>query len=223
MSKEQLYTDLTQQILTMALSPGEALDETRISEKYKLSRTPIREVFRQLAGEGYIQLLPNRGATVASMDHQTLRQFFMTAPMLYTAIGQLAAQNRERGVDALQTAQWAFKRAVEASDVDGMSMHNDTFHRAMGDLAGNPYLKPSYERLLIDHARINRTFYRVTNEGDESRVHEAAAHHDQMIAAIEAGDVSAMSQLVDEHWGLSRDHMERYVRPDPLQVGWKLA
>ena len=58
MNKEKLYRDLKKQILTMELEPGQALDETTLSESYSISRTPLRDVFRQLAGEGYLTLIP---------------------------------------------------------------------------------------------------------------------------------------------------------------------
>ncbi|MFS2068070.1 GntR family transcriptional regulator [Pseudomonas sp. CT11-2] len=45
-----LYEDLKRQILIMELDPDEALDDVVISERYGLSRTPVREVFRRLAG-----------------------------------------------------------------------------------------------------------------------------------------------------------------------------
>ena len=51
-SKSSLYNDLKRQILTMELHPDEALGEVAISERYGLSRTPVREVFQRLAGDG---------------------------------------------------------------------------------------------------------------------------------------------------------------------------
>ena len=52
MNKDQLYSDLKKQILTLVLEPGTSLDEQSLSERYSISRTPLREVFRTLAGEG---------------------------------------------------------------------------------------------------------------------------------------------------------------------------
>lgn len=63
--KTCLYEDLKRQILTMELDPDEALDEVVLSERYGLSRTPVREVFRRLAGEGYIDIRENRGARLS--------------------------------------------------------------------------------------------------------------------------------------------------------------
>ena len=78
--KSTLYDDLKRRILTMELDPDEALDEVAISERYGLSRTPVREVFRRLAGEGYIDIRENRGARVIPMNNSTLRNYFLVAP-----------------------------------------------------------------------------------------------------------------------------------------------
>jgi DNA-binding GntR family transcriptional regulator len=75
------------------LEPGAYLDETELAEIYGISRPPLREVLRQLAGEGYVVLHENRGAQVAPMSHKTLRNFFVAAPMIYAATTRLAAEN----------------------------------------------------------------------------------------------------------------------------------
>lgn len=219
MKKESLYTDLKRQILTMELEPGASLDETRLSEEYQISRTPLREVFRRLAGEGYLEIVSNRGAYVASMNHKTLRNFFLTAPMLYAAIGRLAASNATpKQVESLRAAQREFRNAALRQDSDGLIYWNDRFHALMGEMAANPYLKPSYERLLIDHARISQTFYRPHDPNMADNMQQALDQHDAMIECIATGQAEAMVGLIREHWELSRSHMEMYVRPDPLPI-----
>ena len=83
MKKEEIYQDLKRQILILKLLPGELLDEVSLSKKYLISRTPMREIFQMLAGEGYLEIIKNKGAKVSSMNHKTLRTFFLTAPMMY--------------------------------------------------------------------------------------------------------------------------------------------
>ncbi len=85
--------DLRRRVLTQAFEPGDYLDETELSEAYGISRPPLREVLRQLAGEGYVVLHENRGAQVAPMTHKTLRNFFVAAPMIYAATTRLAAEH----------------------------------------------------------------------------------------------------------------------------------
>ena len=219
MKKEHFYQDLKRQILTLKLAPGTGLDEASLSKEYDISRTPLREIFQRLAGEGYIEIISNRGATVSSMDFQTVRNFFITAPMIYAAIGRLATTNATREqLNELQEAQDSFRDAVKQQKLDGMVFYNDCFHRLIGEMASNPYLQPSYERLLIDHTRISQTFYRPTDAEMITDLEQAVDHHEAMIEYIAIGDAERMVTLTQAHWDLSKAHMERYVYPDPLPV-----
>lgn len=216
-SKEQLYEDLKRQILTLELEPGSNLDETRLSQLYGISRTPLRDVFRRLAGEGYIQIRDNRGTFVAPMTHRTLRDFFMTAPLIYATIARLAARNAQpEQIERLRAAQAAFRQAVAEQQPEALVYWNDQFHHIMGEMADNQYLMPSLKRLLIDHARIGQTFWRSRTAEEESRIEAASDQHDRFIALIEARDEEAVVALTSEHWDLSRQHLELFVRPDPL-------
>jgi len=217
--KAQLFEHLKEAILTLRLRPGADLDESSLSEEFSLSRTPLREVFRQLAGEGYIDLRENRGARVSEMSHTTLRDFFLAAPMIYGAVLQLAAKNaRPDQIEALKRAQEDFRQALRAGTPADRAMANNRFHEITGEMADNIYLLPSYKRLLIDHARIGMTFYRPQDDKMVRNLAEASDQHDAIIAAIEAGDEAAAARLAIDHWNLSRDQIERFVMPAGLDV-----
>ena len=217
MDKQAIYNELKKGILTMSLEPGAALDEASLCKRYQISRTPLREILRALAGEGCVEIVSNRGAYVSSMSHKVLRDFFITAPMIYAAIGRLAAVNANTGqIERMREIQAKFRAAIESGVSADMVYWNQCFHALMGDMADNPYLKPSYDRLLIDHARISQTFYRPRDPEMEKRMFSALAHHDEMIVAIEAGDSQRIVDLIVEHWELSRDLIEYFVKPDPL-------
>lgn len=219
MNKDQLYLDLKKQILTMVLEPGESLDEKSLSEQYAISRTPLREVFRQLAGEGYLTLVSNRGASVSSMNHKIMRDFFLTAPMIYSAIGRLAAENaRTTQIEEMKLANDNFNQAIKAGNLLEVIFWNNQFHVIMGEMADNSYLKPSYDRLLIDHARISQTFFRPRDPDMQTRMKTAIGHHLTMIEAIENSDSARMVELILEHWKLSKDRFDFFVRPDPLSI-----
>ncbi len=218
-SKERLYADLKRKILTLSLEPGAYLDEMRLSADYGISRTPLREVFRRLAGEGYILIRDNRGTIVSPMSHKSLRDFFQTAPLIYASIARLAARSATpEQIKGLKAVQKTFRKAVETEAIDDMVFWNDRFHFDMGLMADNQYLMPSLRRLLIDHARIGQTFWRARSQPMRARIKEAADHHDRFIEVIEAADEDAAVALTLDHWALSRDHIELYVRPDPLPI-----
>jgi len=214
-----MLAELKQEILTLAREPGEDLDEATLSTKYGLSRTPLREALRELAGLGYVKLHANRGARVADMSHRTLRDFFLAAPMIYGAILRLAARNATPGqIDRLKRAQDDFRDALRRGVARDRAMANHRFHAITGEMAENAYLQPSFERLLIDHARIGMTFYRPRDAGMADKLNQASAQHDAIIAAIEAGDEDRAGALAVDHWTLSRGQIELFVMPGGLDA-----
>lgn len=215
--KAALSGHLRQAILTLELEPGSDLDEIALGETFELSRTPVREVFRALDGLGYVELRENRGARVAALAHTTLRDFFLAAPMVYSAILRLAARNaRPEQVAALKEAQEQFRTALKSGNAAARALANNRFHEITGEMAGNIYLLPSFHRLLIDHARIGMTFYQPRTNEMAGNLDAASRQHDEIIAAIEAGDEERAAQLADEHWALSRGQIELYVMPSAL-------
>lgn len=221
-SKESILTHLRRQIITLELAPGAMLDEAALCAEFDISRTPMREILRRLDGEGFVQVRENRGVIVAPMDLRSMRQFFLTAPMIYAAISRLAAQNAQpEQLDWLTEIQNAFKKAVASASVEQMVYYNDKFHYQIGEMADNPYLQPSLQRLLIDHARIGQTFWRADKQASAhtpDKIAEACRHHDEMIAAFAAGDEELAVQLTLQHWELSRADIETYIHPDPLAL-----
>ena len=217
--KYALYAHLKKSIMTLAMVPGSSLDEAGLSQDFDLSRTPLREVFRDLAGEGYIDLHQNRGARVSEMSHNSLRDFFQAAPMIYGAIMRLAAQNAssDQIVD-LKAAQSQFKSSLSNGQAADRALANNKFHEITGQMAGNIYLLPSFHRLLIDHARIGMTFYRLQTNGIDENLTKASAQHDDIIAAIEAKDEAQAALLADSHWALSRNQIESFVMPTGLDL-----
>ncbi|MBA1347100.1 GntR family transcriptional regulator [Rhizobium sp. WYCCWR 11146] len=218
--KANLGLALRRRILTMELSPGAVLDEVALSEEFGLSRPPVRELMRQMAGEGYIELEANRAARVSSMSYQSLRDFFLLAPMIYITASKLAAENGTRGqLDVLKQVQQSFRRAVDNCDVEGRVFYNDQFHRQIGEMAHNVYLVPSLRRLQIDHARIGKVFYKHPNTPRmQEELELATQQHDEMIDAIEKRDPDAAGELARFHLELSRRNMAMYSAPEGLET-----
>lgn len=216
--KTALAEALKRQILTLELEPDHDLDEVELSEQYGISRTPVRDVLRRLAGEGYVEIRENRGARVISMNHATLRDFFLVAPLIYEAVGRLAVQNVRSGqLDQLEECQRRFRAAVTNDEAEAMVFENNTFHAIIGAMAHSVFLQPSLNKLLIDHARIGHTFFRPRNAKMRANLALACKHHDQIIAAIAKRDAAAVVRIVHEHWELSRSDMEMFIAPASLE------
>ena len=215
--KAAVSSHLKTRILTMELKPGADLDEAALCEAFDLSRTPLREVIRDLAGEGYVDVASSRGARVSEMSHRTLRDFFLAAPMIYEAILQLAAENAsEEQLASLSEAQNACRAALRSTSVADRALSNIRFHEITGEMAGNVYLLPSFRRLLIDHARIGMTFFCPRSPEMLEKMASASAQHDAIIAAIRGRDAQEAAILARAHWELTRDQIEQYVLPSAL-------
>jgi len=201
------------------LPPGQPLDEVLLSERYDLSRTPLREVLQRVAGEGYINLEAHRSATVSSMDMATMRTFFQCAPMIYAAVSRLATEQATPDqIVALKKIQSKFRKAVEKNVTADMSMLNHQFHEQLGVMADTPYLLPSLGRLLVDHTRMSHRFYRVRKSSSRKRIDEACRQHDEMIEAIDNREPARTVELTVAHWELSRSEIDKYVLPDSLAI-----
>ncbi len=219
--KEEAYSDLKRRVLTLDLAPGSTLDEIVIAQAYGLSRTPLRDVYQRLAGEGYIDLETNKGASVSSMDLATMRNFFQSAPMIYAAIARLATEQASaEQLASLKKIQMRFKRSVDKNASSEMSVHNHHFHEQLGEMAGSTYLQPSLCRLLIDHTRMSHRFYRIRQKKSQSRIIKSSEQHDQMIDAIQNREPARCVELTLEHWELSRGELDKYVMPDALPVDY---
>ncbi|REF73098.1 GntR family transcriptional regulator [Paracoccus pantotrophus] len=216
--KQVLALELRRRILLMEIAPGAVIDEQELAEEFGLSRPPVRELMRQMAGEGYIELEANRPARATSMSYHALRDFYLVAPMIYIASTRLAAENaRPADIAKLRRIQDEFRAAVEGGDVDARIFANDAFHLEIGNIARNAYLLPSLRRLLIDHARIGRTYYR-DDVSDKAELATAAAQHDQIIDAIERRDPETAGRIVQAHLELSRRNMAAYAVPEGMEI-----
>lgn len=217
--KAACLEDLRMRILKQEIAPGSDLDEVSLCAQYGISRTPMREIFQRLSGEGYLRIEQNRGAKVTSMDLNVMRMFFQTAPLIYANVARLAAENRRSDeIPALKDIQEEFRAAVQAGDTSKSALLNHAFHEQIGVMSHNPYLRASLGRMLIDHTRLSQTFYRPTSDDEKSRVAKAIEQHDAMISAIEHQEPAIAVDLTINHWNLSRDRLERFVSPDPLPL-----
>lgn len=217
--KDTCLADLKRRILSTDLEPGCALDEAKLADQYGISRTPMREVLQRLSGAGFATQEDNRGTKVSPMDIATLRVFFQTAPLVYANIARLAAEHRtEAQLQDLRATQAAFTDANTAQNPGKAALHNHRFHEIIGEMAHNPYLAPALNRMLIDHTRLSQTFYRPQTDAEATLVTTAQDQHDAMIDAIAERDALRVTDLTLQHWDLSKDRMERFVRPDPLPL-----
>ncbi|ODS56949.1 MAG: AsnC family transcriptional regulator [Agrobacterium sp. SCN 61-19] len=194
---ESVYKALRHEILTMERPPGSPLDETRLSEHFGMSRTPIREALLRLTSEGLVTSLPNRNTIVAVIDFSSLPTYFEALCLMYRVTTRGAAKRSgDAWMAEIIRQQQAFSRAVEAQDAFAMIEANREFHVAIAERAGNPYYTTFFARLLDEGRRILRLYYQTFDDRLPRRYVE---EHEKIIEAIRSGDVEEADRLSVAH------------------------
>ncbi|SHH58833.1 DNA-binding transcriptional regulator, GntR family [Desulfofustis glycolicus DSM 9705] len=192
-----VYQSLRKEIQTLALRPGEALDETTLARKFNTSRSPVREALIKLAGDGLVVMLPNRSTLVASFDLLLLPKYLDALSLLQRSTHHLAALNRrEDHLAAIKEAQSIFLSSVGEQSATAAIEANLKFHLAISEASGNPYLTHAYKRLLNEGIRMQHMHIEYLGwTPDEPGVME----HQAMIETIQARDPNAAEQLARSH------------------------
>ncbi len=194
---ESVYKALRHEILTMERPPGSPLDETRLSEHFGMSRTPIREALLRLTSDGLVTSLPNRNTIVAVIDFSSLPTYFEALCLMYRVTTRGAAKRQgDAWMAEIIRQQQAFSRAVDAQDAFAMIEANREFHVAIAERAGNPYYTTFFARLLDEGRRILRLYYQTFDDRLPRRYVE---EHEKIIEAIRAGDVEEADRLSVAH------------------------
>lgn len=89
---EKIYNAIIEAILKKELKPGERLTELELAQKYGISRTPIREAFRKLQSEGFLNIIPRKGAVVAEITEERVVEFYEVKGVLEAYAGELAVK-----------------------------------------------------------------------------------------------------------------------------------
>src|SRR5919109_4415462 len=102
-------------IVSGRIEPGTVLRQEQLSERFGVSRTPIREALRRLAALGLVSFVPNRGVRVRTLSHEELREAFLVRAELESLATELAAPRMtEEDLAELEEAEARFSEATQA-------------------------------------------------------------------------------------------------------------
>src|ERR1700751_12363 len=113
----RLYADLHSDIITGRLRPGASLSETKVADQYGISRTPVREVFRRLAEEGFLRVVPQVATYLAPINLAAVTDSqFIREPLECRAVALSAERASEREIRALRQELRTQEQAIAAGN-----------------------------------------------------------------------------------------------------------
>ena len=191
---DQVHRVLRERIQTRTLGPGHRLSVPALAQEFGLSRSPVREAVQHLVAEGLAEERPNQGATVASMDLQTLADMYeVRAPLDGLAARLVTGHVDSNLLDELTASLALHRRALDDGDVDGIITADLDFHGAIARRSGNAQLWSLLEPI---HRRVA-----VAILAGEPLVWPADAlvEHEAIVAAITSGDPAAARDAAEGH------------------------
>lgn len=204
------YEALRDEILTLALAPGQLLDETTLADRFGMSRSPVREALIRLAGEELVVMLPNRSTIVAPLDVTAFPKYVEALDIAQRVNTRLAAELRtEDDLAAIAQAQVRFEAAVATGNHLAMSEANKGFHMAVAAAGKNPFLAGFYERLLDQGRRMLHLHFDYIERTSEGYL--LTGEHAEMLEAIRARDVEEADRLAHAHTRQFRDNFLRFM------------
>ena len=101
-------------IVSGELAPGSVLRQEQLSERFGVSRTPVREALRRLAALGLVSFEPNRGVRVRTLSHDDLREAFLVRAELEALVTEIAAQKMTpEALEELEECEQRFARLTK--------------------------------------------------------------------------------------------------------------
>ena len=186
---------LRRMIVEGELAAGEKIREKLLTSRFGVSRTPLREALKVLAAEGYLELIPNRGAVISSQTEDELREIFPILAALEGMAGELAAQAASpeeiaevaRLTDDLgdtfarndRPTYFEVNQAIHAAIL--RASRNDTLIRMHGQLAH----------------RVQRARYRANLTPE--RWSKALEEHRRIASTLAERDAAALGRLMRVH------------------------
>lgn len=191
----QLRIWLENEIADGRLRPGERIDEKRLCERFKVSRTPVREAFLQLASVGLVTFRPRQGAVVAKMSVKEVAAMWEMLTGLEALCAELAARRMPRAMRAeLAAVHKRSKALLGTNDVAGYDKANRRLHELIYIGSQNEYLAQH-----VMHARRRLQLYRQLPFERPGGIERSFEGHEKVVQAILAGDDKAAHSCMREH------------------------
>lgn len=158
--REIIHDNIVQDILHGKINAGEKLLESELAQKYRVSRTPVREALLQVEREGYITHKKNIGAVVSKISARTVSEIYEVVAQLESHAVEIATNHiiNEKDISYLEELIRRMESAVNAMSYPEYVQKNLEFHGFFLKRCGNEIL----EQIVID---LRRRIYRLVSEG----------------------------------------------------------
>ncbi len=206
---EEIYRIIKKEIISGELPSDTPLREMEISQRFNVSRTPVREALRRLASEKMIRTIPNVGSFVGAFTWEEVQEVFAIRQVLEVYAGGLAAiYIDKKGLEELEILYDKMSAFYEANDPEGYANLDENFHEFINKTSNNHLLLDTI-RMFDDRAKLARLRQTSYAKGDMKL---SLDQHRLIIDAMKSHDAKEAGDLILLHGqfifnGITQNHI----------------
>ena len=192
---KRIYRELKQDIVTCTLAPGLSISEQEMCDRYRASRTPVREACRKLCEESLMQMVPFRGYSIPSLTIEEYRNLRELQTAVDPVVAALAAE-RATPTQIKEMEGWAsYEYNVgQRNSYYTFLEWNRNFHICIAAATRN---QAFLDIVMNVQTRLMRYYYQVIVM--DSYGPELVAEHHDLVRAIKGGNTDLARQRAEEH------------------------
>ncbi|MBR4020492.1 MAG: GntR family transcriptional regulator [Firmicutes bacterium] len=192
---DELVDIIRDRILKGEYKIGEKIKENQIATEFKVSRTPIREAFKQLENEGLIDYIPNRGCFAKGFTRQDIEDIYAVRRALeIMAVEWAVSRISDSQIEQLKEQSELMEFYTAKKDSDKVLELNSAYHEIIYDAAGSRFMAQilrSYKEYIEQTRKV--ILY------DQAYLEEILQEHKEILAAILAKDANAAKEAMSVH------------------------
>ncbi|MDI7865134.1 GntR family transcriptional regulator [Rhizobiaceae bacterium n13] len=192
--REQVLQHVRSEIISGQSAPGAMYSVPSLAATMGVSTTPVREALLELARNGLIEPLRNRGFKVVAPTLTELRNLFDMRELLEVYAAETVALKRKKDLSGLRLLADAVAHAVENGNVSDYLEADRRFHRAFTEQTDNELLTETV-MAMRDKMRL----YGIGTSTGRDRQRESVAEHYRIIDLAEIGDANGLRDLMRHH------------------------
>lgn len=205
--RNQVYQLLKEDICNGEYQPGQWLQEVELASRFSVSRSPVREALHQLASDGLVVEIPNKGIFVKEFTPKDIEEIFDLRVMLENyAIGRLKDNLSEEGTALLKDYISKFEQAHADNDLKRYIKIDSQFHELLVKLSQNDLLVIVYERI---HSMIQQ--FRTYSLSAQLRFDNSLSEHRDIVTCILEQKCEKAQQINCQHLQLAKEQILIYL------------
>ncbi len=210
--RELVLDAIREAIIDGSLKPRERLMEIQLAEELGVSRTPIREALRKLELEGFIVMVPRKGAYVADISFKDIADVYEIRAALEGLAASLAAERiTDEELDEMERCLVGKAEAIANHDMEKLVEADTRFHDAIYRASRNDRLTS-----MINNLREQIQRFRATSLSVPGRMYQSLEEHRTIIEAIQSRDSQLARQVAYEHIENAENIMMESMKKDGL-------